>query len=244
MDLIESRPGILQRHPWEIARLQFFAQIVGDCLPSSDGIFRILDIGSGDGWFSRQLASVLRGDVEIVCCDSGYTDSLLASDKLEQHPSVRYVSQPPPERFDLILLMDVLEHVEDDASFLSRLVSSHLNESGYALISVPAWPILFSAHDRYLKHFRRYTPVACRALLAKSGLAPLQSSGLFHSLFWLRLLQKILPRSNKENSDLGPWNAPAPITSAILHMLRIDAAVSRSASRLFPDFPGLSYWAL
>jgi hypothetical protein len=103
---------------------------------------------------------------------------------------------------------------------------------------------LFSAHDRHLRHHRRYTPAKCRSVLEAAGLVPLESAGLFHSLLAVRLLQKVLAPPTEVPPDLGQWGAPAPITAAILMALELDSAIARATSRLPVYLPGLSHWAL
>ena len=59
-------------------------------------------------------------------------------------------------RFDLLILFDVLEHIEDESRFL-QCVRSHLSESGTLLVNVPAIQWLFSDYDRAAGHVRRYS---------------------------------------------------------------------------------------
>lgn len=59
-------------------------------------------------------------------------------------------------KYEVIFLFDVLEHIEDDNFFLKDLVF-HLAENGIVIINVPALPALFSAYDMANGHCRRYT---------------------------------------------------------------------------------------
>ena len=66
--------------------------------------------------------------------------------------------------YDVICALDVVEHIDDDRSVL-RWVGEHLRRDGTFIATVPAYPWLFSDHDRALHHFRRYTCATfCRAL--------------------------------------------------------------------------------
>lgn len=67
------------------------------------------------------------------------------------------------ERFDTILYLDVLEHIEDDAAEL-RLAASHLAPGGCLVVLAPAHPFLFSPMDAAIGHYRRYTTTRLRAL--------------------------------------------------------------------------------
>lgn len=58
---------------------------------------------------------------------------------------------------DLVLLCDVLEHIEDDIGFLSWLIGT-MKPHSHLLMTVPADPRLWSPHDEVYGHYRRYTP--------------------------------------------------------------------------------------
>lgn len=75
----------------------------------------------------------------------------------------------PAETFDLIGLFDVLEHVEDDKASLAAL-SGRLRPSGRIVMTVPAFPWLWSAHDERHHHFRRYTRRYLSAVAREAGL--------------------------------------------------------------------------
>jgi hypothetical protein len=146
-----------------------------------------------------------------------------------------------------VLLLDVLEHVEDDAPFLRELVTENVVDGGHVLVSVPAWPALYSSHDARLRHHRRYTPHAARVLLAAAGLEVVRHAGLFHSLVPARaaqlVIERLAPRAGGPH-DAGSWRAPAFVTSAIRAALAADAAFSLVEARLGVSLPGLSWWAL
>ncbi len=246
MDLVEHRgdgPG--ERHPWEVARFRFFVQVLSRAR-LLDPAAGILDVGAGDAWFARQLTARLPDPSRIFCWDTGYSDELLAR-MAASHGGLRFGRERPAGRFDVMLLLDVLEHVEDDRAFLAALARESLQPGGHALVSVPAWPALFSAHDRRLKHHRRYAPAAARALLRDAGLEVVSSGGLFHSMLLPRALQKVQERLRPESAprhDLGSWNAPRWLTALVNAVLACDARLSLAESARGWSVPGLSWWAL
>lgn len=65
-------------------------------------------------------------------------------------------SVPAQQKFDVIVMHDVLEHIEDDLAAVKKL-STLLAPNGVLILSVPALPGLFGLHDENLGHFRRYT---------------------------------------------------------------------------------------
>ena len=91
----------------------------------------------------------------------------------------------PDERFDCILYMDVLEHIEADAAEVAR-AAEHLKPNGKLAILAPALPWLFTAFDTAIGHYRRYTKTSLRSI-APQGLREvkcvyLDSAGLLASL--------------------------------------------------------------
>jgi SAM-dependent methyltransferase len=60
------------------------------------------------------------------------------------------------DKFDTIIYVDVLEHIEDDANEVKK-ASGLLNENGHLIILSPAFPCLFSPLDKAIGHYRRYT---------------------------------------------------------------------------------------
>lgn len=240
MDLRET-PKAGRRHPWESSRLDFFVRLLRshELLSSST---RVLDAGAGDGWFARQLVEVLPPEARVTCWDPGYGERPPGPNE----GRVEFTAVRPRGSFDLVLALDVLEHVEDDQGFLQSLVADCLRPGGHLLVSVPAWNILYSTHDRKLGHRRRYSPAGCEELLAAAGLRVLRKGGLFYSLFWVRGAWKLLSRSGWVRGPSGAdgWAGGARLTSFVESVLRLDGGLSLLLSRAGLSLPGLSFFAL
>lgn len=245
MDLAETPTTGFRRHPWEVVRARFFSAqllgVVGDRAGAS-----ILDVGAGDGFF----ASVLKAQspaVAITCFDPGYeqTERPLAVDR---RSGIEVTATEPAGVFDAITLLDVLEHVEDDEGFLQPLIRARLRPGGCVLFSVPAWPRLFSDHDRTLRHFRRYTPRAASALLGRAGLDVVRHGGLFHSLLPVRMAQVAAERFRRRSAAAAPppleWRGGSVTGKAVERWLELDAALSRLTSQRGIALPGLTWWAV
>jgi SAM-dependent methyltransferase len=255
MDLLEVprssfHPQAFHRHPWESARASFFERILADAR-LLDGPRAVLDVGAGDGYLARRLLGALPAGSSVVCLDPHYTDDDLARFADPPAAGLAFARRPPSLRFDVILMLDVIEHVQDDRAFVAGFVGESLAPAGVLLASVPAWPGLFSRHDRALKHFRRYSPAACRALLAEAGLEVRASGGVFHSLLVPRALavaaertRARLGRDGAAPADLGDWRHGPALTRLVAGALAADNAVSHLGRRLGVALPGLSFWAL
>jgi SAM-dependent methyltransferase len=250
MDLREASGGAGRRHPWEAARAAFFRRVLADA-GALAGPRAVLDVGAGDGYLAAGLLDVLPPGSTVTCLDPNYTDEDLRANAAAARPGLTFVREVPASRFDLLLLLDVIEHVPDDREFLGGFLAQSLAPGGLVLVSVPAWQGLFSAHDTALKHYRRYSPAACRALLADEGLAPIRAGGLFHSLIAPRVLElaregalRLFGRTPAPPPNLGEWRGGTLLTAAVGRALALDNALSHALARRGWSLPGLSVWAL
>ena len=119
------------------------------------------------------------------------------------------IPEPLPRKFDILAMLDVLEHIEDDAGALTW-ASEQLASGGVAVFTVPAFQFLWSELDVAVHHFRRYRPSTLRALVPPS-LEILHLSCyntlLFAPIACVRLAQRLLPKSVRtggEQLDVPP----------------------------------------
>lgn len=180
---------------------------------------RILDVGAGSGWFSRRLLQEgIAG--EAVCVDPGYAcerDETVEGRPLSFRRSVERVDA------DVVLMMDVLEHVEDDAALLSSYV--HRAAAGTRFfITVPAFAFLWSAHDVYLGHYRRYTLSGLRDLVRRSGARELCAHYFFAAIFPAASVVRLLRRGGAATrSDMRP--VPAWLNRLLIGLLSLERRV-------------------
>jgi SAM-dependent methyltransferase len=246
MDLAELPSSEFRRHPWEISRWSFFARVL-----RARGVFerpaRVLDVGSGDAWFLMQLMRALQNGSTGVGWDIGY-DARPPTADATLGASLQFTHVEPTAQFDLVLMLDVLEHVEHDSDFLARRVATNIAPGGILLFSVPAWPLLFTSHDMALGHYRRYTPAAVVNLLQSHGLEILNCGGLFHSLTLpravARVQERLRLRPRRTLPDRLEWRRGSLVTWAVASALRIDNQLSWLSGRHRLRLPGLSFWAL
>ena len=138
----------------------------------------VLDVGAGSGVFTRQLLEfglARRG----VCVDPGYEAEHVEAQNGCEITFVRRVDEVPQK---LILMMDVLEHVDDDIGLLKEY-TDRMPSGGRVLISVPAFQFLWSGHDVFLDHRRRYTLSHIEKVVRRAGLRVLKGRYFFGSLF-------------------------------------------------------------
>jgi hypothetical protein len=244
-----------ERHPWERVRAEFVVKQL-----RSEGLFErshpmvtMLDVGAGDGYVAHLVARELPPLSRATAWDTEYTATQVTHLSAAS-PSMAFTKSRPAGRFSLLLLLDVLEHVADDHAFLANLLAESAEHGACVLVTVPAWPSLFGAHDRFLRHERRYTPTACASLLRKTGLTITREGGLFATLLPLRAAAIVAERAGiargraPQGVALGSrgWRGGPTLSAIVGGVLRADAALSDAASRLPMSLrlPGLSYFAL
>ncbi len=124
----------------------------------------VLDVGAGAGFFSRHLLE--RGAGQATCVDPGYG---AAWDEEHAGRPLLFRRHAPKQPSSLILMMDVLEHVDDDIGLAAEYI--RVARPGTQLVAtVPAFNWMWSAHDEFLEHRRRYTLLALQAVLRQAGL--------------------------------------------------------------------------
>ena len=148
----------------------------------------------------------------------------------------------------LVLLMDVVEHVPDDAGFL-RDISTRAWVDGRTrvLLTVPSYAWLFSNHDRFLGHYRRYSTGTLRRVLTDSRLSTIDSGYLFASLLPARLAQIVgerVFRMGREPVGLSAWRRERLVTSSIAAALTLDGRIGLALRRVGVGLPGLSTFAI
>ncbi len=246
MDLSEAPATLSRRHPWETSRARFFGGVIRRA-GLHRAPLRALDVGGGDGWFASRLLDGLHPDSTIVSWDSAHDEETMGRALDTSGSRLEFTAERPARAFDLLMLLDVLEHVEDDESFLRGLVADSLEPGGHLLVSVPAWQPLFGGHDVALRHHRRYQPAACRALLERCGVHLLEHGGLFHSLLAPRVAQRLAETAgllNRPPANLGAWRGGPLLTRTLEAALSVDNLLSLTFSKGGLDLPGLSWWAL
>lgn len=241
MDLRE-REQHQRRHPWEVARGRFFRRIIADALPTPP--HRVVDVGSGDGWLASQLHDDLPASSVITCWDVHYTEQDLAV--ALPAGMVRTATPPVGEPADLVLALDVLEHIEDDAAFVRDQLVPLVAPSGVLVVSVPAHQRLFTSHDVALGHHRRHDAASLRRLL-EPWFEVVREGSLFTTLLAPRAVssirERIRPPKGPATVD-SVWTHGSLVSECIGAALSADAAVGRLlAGRRFRP-PGLSVWAV
>jgi 2-polyprenyl-3-methyl-5-hydroxy-6-metoxy-1,4-benzoquinol methylase len=151
-----------ERHWWFLARRDILGQLLDCVVPRSRGTL-IVDVGCGTGGLTHHFAK----DYSAIGVDPA-ADAIRFATK--RFPEVRFVRGEAPQdvmedfhQADVILLVEVLEHIKDDRAFVHDLIVA-MKPGAYLFLLAPADPSLWSPHDEAFEHFRRYTMESFRAL--------------------------------------------------------------------------------
>jgi SAM-dependent methyltransferase len=151
-------------HWWWLGRERLVERLIRTYC-SAPRPLRIADVGSGLG---ANIPMLLRyGDVTAL--EPSAEAVAKVAEKWAATGRVRALrwNSPAPvdDRFDLVLLADVLEHIRDDVAAV-EWIRHHLKPGGYAILTVPAHPHLWTEMDDVVHHYRRYRAGDLRRLLA------------------------------------------------------------------------------
>lgn len=256
MDLRERRELASEtgsRHPWELARVEVVHRLLRSQLGQRQPAL-ILDIGCGDAFVAEQLSHRYPA-ARIVAVDTELDEETLARQRerladlrITLHQSLKEAASQPATA-DVVLLLDVIEHIADDVVFLHELRSCPLiTPHTLFLITAPAHQGLYCAHDVFLKHYRRYHNCLLQEHLARAGYRTVASGYFFWTALLLRIAQVGQERWFKGSVPpaigLAGWQGGPLTTRAVQLMLQTDFACSRILRRLGIRLPGLSNYVL
>lgn len=248
MDLLE-KSNSNKRHPWELARFKVVKSMVDMHFNNYAGK-KILDLGCGDLYFLEQFAKD-KPETEFYAVDIAFEENLIHSKMNKLIHSYRSLEDLPENlTFDIVFLMDVIEHVEDDLAFLKNLMSSpFINNETLIVITAPAYQLLFCHYDRFLNHYRRYTNTTLNGLAAGAGLKIIDKGYFFFSLLLPRSVETLRDRMSGRKSAvkgtrLTTWSGQRMVTQALEKILYLDYRIHYFLKKMGFASPGLSNYLL
>ena len=223
-------------HWWYRARRDILADYLAreGRLPANA---RILEIGCGTGHNLPMLAQF--GEVDAIEIDPAAR--AVAGQRLGKavgEAPLPTLPGVPAGHYDLIAVLDVVEHIEDDVAAL-RAMRERLAPGGKILITVPAHQWMWSAHDVVNHHHRRYSKATLVKAIEAAGMRP-RKLGYFNSLlFPLAAGARIVGRlTGREDSDDTP--PAAPLNALFEKIFRLE----RHLVGRMPMPPGVSIMTL
>jgi 2-polyprenyl-3-methyl-5-hydroxy-6-metoxy-1,4-benzoquinol methylase len=193
---------------------------------------RVLEIGPGIGNISRQLMENV--DTLVGVEPNQFCVGIL-SNFFQNNPNFHLIQKTVEElslddlkkfAFDTILCMNVLEHIEDDASILSQF-EKILEPGGRVVLLVPAFPQAYGPIDQAVGHFRRYTKSSMREVLKRTSM---KIEALFYSniigLLGWTYNARVRKLTRQDDAQIRLFNKLVPFLSFIESKVRIPMGQS------------------
>ncbi len=174
----------------------------------------ILDIGCSSGFLLADLKASFP-QAYVMGADVILGPLLNLAETLPEIPLLHFdlTRCPLPDNsVDVAILLNVLEHIEDDALAVRQLFRI-LKPGGIAIIEVPAGPELFDIYDELLMHYRRYKLPGLRYLFLDAGFSIVWQSHLGFFLYPGFFVVKQLRR--KKRADIPEEEIPALVSQNI-----------------------------
>ena len=200
--------ALQEEHWWFVARRDVIKSFIKMQMPQSS-TSRVLEIGCGVG-----------GNVDLLSQSGQYRG-------IDMHkPAIDYCSKKFPQfnfqctrvedipqefssnKFDSIYILDVLEHIDDQLAIL-KSTQNYLTQNGRILLTVPAFEFLWSPHDDFVHHVRRYTKNGLKKTLEEAGYKIERISYFNSILFPLALIQRLGMRLLKKKLSTHLSTPPA-----------------------------------
>ena len=189
-----------QHHWWFLARRRILEELIVGVVKPPKGA-RVLEVGCGTGHNLAMLGKF----GELDASELDFAARTLSTKRLGREvkeAKLPDLSMFKRDSYDLVALLDVLEHVPDDLGSL-RAIHRRLKPGGALLMTVPANPWMWSAHDAAHHHFRRYTRKQLEELFLRSGLE-IQLLSYFNTLLYpmvavARIVGKVLRRESSDD---------------------------------------------
>jgi len=208
------------RHWWFVGRRAILTCLLEDLRLPPDAT--VLEIGAGTGGNLIMLSRF--GQVSAMEMDSNARE--IATKKTGGRFDIRagYCPEKIPfanEKFDLICLFDVLEHIEDDQGTLNA-IGQMLSERGRVVLTVPAYQWLWSFHDEFLHHKRRYSRMELLRRTDQAGFQLVRLSYFNTLLFPLAVLARIKDRLVGGNKASGTGTPPALVNALFTRLFSAE----------------------
>ena len=213
---------LYRRHWWWRSREKLTLKWLEQLKPES-GFGLILDVGSGSGLFLEALSRF--GQPEGVEADGAWA----------KHPTpgagrVHYrpfdATFRPNRRYGLILMLDVIEHMDDEVGALGHALEL-LEDDGLLVVTVPAFNCLWTRHDELNRHVPRYTKRSLHEAFEKAGGRVRTMHYFFHWLFVAKLLTRLKEALIPAPAKL-PGIPPRWLNSLLVYGSTAEFSLSRS----------------
>ena len=228
-ELVDLVSQVEDRHFWFAARRDV---ILSALRRITDGIRRkrALDVGCGNGFM---MAALEAAGLTMSGIDMHWSALARARTRVRGPLFCSTATTLPflPD-FDLVTLLDVIEHVDDDVSVLEE-ARRVLAPGGHAIVTVPAGPALWSTYDELIGHKRRYDRPALAAALERAHFDVRYVSYFNCPLILAAAARRWTGRAQDDRSDgtdvvrRALRVPPAPLNALLRWVIRAEAPLRR-----------------
>ena len=248
---VSSGKNTKQNHPWEYARSKVVFRILKKYLKThADG--SVLDIGCGDVFFLCRFADK-HPNFELVAVDTAFDQEIISNiaAKNSKYNILFFndIQNVKIKEAGIVFLLDVMEHIEDDISFLKDVTSqAYISPNTIFVITVPAFNSLYCNHDQWLGHHRRYSHALLKQHIEAAGLSCIEGGYFFTSLLFPRYIQKIIEKlknaPSEQSQGIGNYQGGAVLSFLYEKFLLLDFYFFRFFRFFGIRMPGLSAYVI
>lgn len=217
-----------EHHWWYRGRRQVLRAVL-DTLDLPENA-RLLDAGCGSG---RTLDELV-GDGRVTGVDQSVAAVTSARARGHEDVHVAVVEDMPFEdaTFDLVTCLDVIEHTPDHHATLAELLRV-TRPDGLLVVTVPAYPALWSAHDVANRHYRRYRAATLRAAATEAGWTTVSDTHFNSMLLAPAALVRLARRGARSDPDRSELSLTPRAVDRVLELpMRCEAALIGGGVRL------------
>ena len=198
--------AIEERHWWFQARKEIVLRLIDQHYEKGKKL-EVLDIGCGTGMTLKALEKY----GEVWGLDKNIKAIEYSKKKAPEAQVMQgsFPAQVPAKQFDIITVLDVIEHIEEDGRALQKLAQT-LKPNGIAVITAPAYKLHWTGHDDMNEHKRRYTAPELKQKLRDAGLEIKKISYYNTLLFFPIAAAKIMSRVFSPHAKSHFTAAPPP----------------------------------
>ena len=218
-------------HWWFRWRFDLIGDVVGSLTRGKSDV-KILDAGCGTG----QMTKLLEGYGDAVGLDLAPEAINYAKIRGVKNLVQGSITEPPfePGSFDLVVSLDVIEHVDNDMQILAGLLDI-VRPGGHLVVTVPAFQMLWSEHDEINHHKRRYRVPQLRHLVQEAGFEVTRitycNTTLYLPVLALRkgkaFLRKLRGASSTPNPESDLVFYPKLVNEALYQVMRLENRIMR-----------------
>jgi SAM-dependent methyltransferase len=200
-EMIDTLADLEEDNWWVEGRKKVVYDIIKKYAKQSNGELRILDAGCGPGGttsFFSEFGQLYGTDFSTQALKHAIGKNL-------QNVFKSDLTALPlqSEKFDIIIALDVIEHIENDLGVLKEL-KRILLQDGVLIITVPAFQFLWSEHDLAVSHVRRYSISSLTRILKESNFTISRISYFISFFFPFVVIYRILKKPNTKRKNPRP----------------------------------------